>query len=84
VALSNRTGNPVVVYNDNPAATQVGAWTEWMIALQTFADQGINLTDVDRITIGIGTQGSTSTAGGAGKMFFDDIRLCRNIETDSE
>jgi hypothetical protein len=81
VALSNRTGNPAVVYNDNPAATQVGAWTEWAIALQTFADQGIDLTDIDRIAIGIGTQGNTTTAGGAGKMFFDDIRLYRPSET---
>ena len=57
------------------AATQIGAWTEWAIALQTFTDQGIDLTDVDRIAIGIGTRGNTTTAGGAGKMIFDDIRL---------
>jgi hypothetical protein len=84
VAISNSTGNPVVVYNDNAAATQAGAWTEWVIELKTFADQGIDLTDVDRIALGIGTQGNTSSPGGSGKMFFDDIRLCRNIETDSE
>jgi hypothetical protein len=80
VALYNRTGAPVVIYYDDPAATQIGAWTEWVIALQTFADQGIDLTDVDRIAIGIGIQGNTSTAGGAGKMFFDDIRLYRSSE----
>jgi hypothetical protein len=84
VALSNRTGNPAVVYNDNPAATQVGAWTEWVIVLQTFADQGINLSDVDRIAIGIGTKGNTTTPGGAGKMLFDDIRLYKPIEAAAE
>jgi hypothetical protein len=78
VALSNRTGNPAVVYNDNTSATQVGIWTEWVIELQIFADQGIDLMDVDRIALGIGTQGNLTTPGGSGKMFFDDIRLYRS------
>ncbi|HCO92506.1 MAG TPA: hypothetical protein DIU00_00905, partial [Phycisphaerales bacterium] len=78
VALSNRTGDPIAIYHDDPAATQTGTWTEWVIPLQSFADQGINLTDIDRIAIGVGTQGNITTPGGAGKMFFDDIRLYRS------
>jgi hypothetical protein len=78
VALSNQAGAPVVVYHDDPAATQLGAWTQWVIALQTFADQGIDLTDVTSIALGIGTQGNTTTPGGSGKMCFDDIRLYRS------
>jgi len=77
VALTNQTGGPVAAYYDDPAATQIGAWTEWVIPLQNFADQGINLTDVDKITIGVGTQGNMTTPGGAGKIFIDDIRLYR-------
>ncbi|MBA7656702.1 hypothetical protein ES703_64629 [subsurface metagenome] len=42
---------------------------------QDFADQGIDLTDVDNIAIGIGTKGDTTSLGGSGKMFFDEIRL---------
>jgi hypothetical protein len=84
IAVSNSAGNPVVVYNDNISATQLGIWTEWVINLQTFADQGIDLTDVDGIAIGVGTKGNLTNPGGSGKMFFDDIRLCRNIEADSE
>jgi hypothetical protein len=75
VAVSNSAGNPVVVIHDNPAAAQIDTWTEWVIPLQTFADQGINLTNVDRIAIGLGTKGNMTTAGGSGKMFIDDIRL---------
>jgi hypothetical protein len=75
VAVSNSTGEPVVVYHDNSAATQIGVWTEWVIDLQNFAGQGVDLTDVNSIAIGIGTQGNTTTPGGSGKMFFDDIRL---------
>jgi len=77
VALSNQTGDPVVMYYDDPAATQIRAWTEWVIPLQDIADQGVDLTDVDKIAIGIGTRGNTTTTGGAGKMFIDDIRLYR-------
>jgi hypothetical protein len=75
VALSNSTGNPAVVYHDDPAAATIDTWTEWVIPLQAFADQGIDLTDVDRIAIGLGTRGNMTTPGGSGKMYFDDIRL---------
>jgi hypothetical protein len=65
-----------VVYHDDPAVTQTGSWTEWVIDLQEFADQGVDLTNVDTITIGFGTKDSPA-AGGTGQMLFDDIRLYR-------
>ena len=77
VALANSAGNPVVVVHDNPDAALIDTWTEWVIPLQTFADQGINLSNVDRIAIGLGTKGNMTTPGGTGKMFIDDIRLYR-------
>ena len=63
--------------NDDPNAATTDVWTEWVIPLQTFADQGINLTNVDRIALGLGTRGNTTIPGGSGKMYFDDIRLYR-------
>ena len=75
VALSNTTGAPAVVVHDNPAAANIDTWTEWIIPLQAFADQGINLTNVDKIAIGFGTQGNMTIPGGSGKMYIDDIRL---------
>jgi hypothetical protein len=77
VSVTNSTGTPVVVYHDDPNATVIDTWTEWIIPLQIFADQGIDLTDVDRIAIGIGTRDNMTIPGGSGKMFFDDIRLFR-------
>jgi hypothetical protein len=78
VAVSNSTGTPAVVIHDDPAAAQTDTWTEWVIPLQAFADQGINLTDVDEIAIGLGTSGNLTIPGGSGKMYFDDIRLYRS------
>ena len=80
VAVANLTGEPVVVAHNDPAASLIGVWTEWIIPLQTFADQGIDLTDVDRIIIGVGTRGNLTTPGGTGKMFFDDVLLSRSIQ----
>jgi len=66
-----------VVIHDDPAASQIDTWTEWVIPLQAFADQGINLADVDKMIIGLGTKGNATIPGGSGKMYFDDIRLNR-------
>jgi len=77
VAVSNSAGQPAVVVHDDPAATNINTWTEWVIPLQAFADQGINLSNVDRIAIGLGTKGNMTIPGGSGKMYFDDIRLNR-------
>ena len=77
VSISNSAGSPVVVANENPDAATIDVWTEWVIPLQTFADQGINLTNVDKIAIGLGTKGNAAAAGGSGQMYIDDIRLYR-------
>jgi len=58
------------VDNDNPEAAQVFTWTEWNIPLQAFADQGVNLSNVSSITLGL-----RSVTGGTGMLYFDDIRL---------
>jgi hypothetical protein len=84
VAVSNSAGTPAVVIHDDLAATTIDTWTEWVIPLQAFADQGIVLTNVDRIVIGLGTQGNMTIPGGSGKMFFDDIRLYRPREATEE
>jgi hypothetical protein len=75
VAVSNATGAPAIVVNDDPDAATIDTWTEWVIPLQAFADQGVDLTNVDKIAIGLGTQGNTTVPGGSGKMYIDDIRL---------
>ena len=62
------------VDNDNPDAAQAASWTEWNTPLQAFADQGVNLANVNSITLGLGNR-SNPVAGGAGMMYFDDIRL---------
>ncbi|MHC4226842.1 MAG: discoidin domain-containing protein [Planctomycetota bacterium] len=77
VAIANSTGAPAVVYHDNTNAATTDVWTEWVIPLQMFADQGVNLTDIDSIAIGFGDKNNLQ-AGGSGTMFFDDIGVGRS------
>jgi hypothetical protein len=73
-----------IVYHDDPEASLINVWTEWRIDLQAFADQNVNLTNIDTIAIGIGTQSNVTTPGGLGKMYFDDIRLYRPTDASEE
>jgi len=66
-------GNAVLTHV-NPNAAQIEEWTEWNIDLQAFADQGVNLANVNTIAIGLGNKNNPQ-AGGSGQMYFDDIRL---------
>jgi hypothetical protein len=63
-----------VVNHDNPDAAQINEWTRWNIDLQAFADQGVNLANVNTIALGLGNRNNPQ-AGGSGTMYFDDIRL---------
>jgi len=77
VAVSNASGQPAVVVHPDPKAAQITTWTEWVIPLSAFSGKGINLTNVDKLAIGLGTRGNMTTSGGSGKMYIDDIRLYR-------
>ena len=63
-----------VVSHDNPNAAQIVTWTKWNIDLKAFADQGVNLANVNTIAIGLGNK-KNPVAGGSGKIYIDDIRL---------
>ncbi|MHC4368899.1 MAG: LamG domain-containing protein [Planctomycetota bacterium] len=63
-----------VVYHDDASATRMTGWNNWIIDLPDVT--GADLTNINTLSIGIGTKGSPA-AGGAGTMYFDDIRLVR-------
>ncbi|MHC4703482.1 MAG: LamG domain-containing protein, partial [Planctomycetota bacterium] len=69
-------GGTAVVYNEDPNLL-ADEWIQWVIPLQTLADEGVNLRSVTGIALGFGTRGDAATAGSSGVVFFDDIRLRR-------
>jgi hypothetical protein len=72
------------VYHDDPDAALTDAWTEWVIPLEKFAEQGTDLTGVNSIGIGLGDKDNPQQDGGSGNMFFDDILLylSRTVEPE--
>jgi L-ascorbate metabolism protein UlaG (beta-lactamase superfamily) len=80
VAIADGGGADAIVYHDDPNAAVTDTWTQWVVSLGQFADQGVDLADVDRIAIGLGDPGAPGQTGGSGKMYFDDIRLHRSQE----
>ncbi|MBN1804046.1 MAG: hypothetical protein JW837_02225 [Sedimentisphaerales bacterium] len=72
IALNGNT----FVEHDNPHAVLTSDWTEWRVDLTGFSDQGVNLGNVNTLTIGFGDKNNPK-AGGSGMVFFDDIQLQR-------
>jgi hypothetical protein len=64
-------GNPV--YHPDESATAIAIWEEWMIDLSEF---GTDLTNVNTLTIGVGTKGVADDHGN-GTVYIDDIRLIK-------
>jgi hypothetical protein len=64
-------GNARIDHDDPDAATLM-SWSEWNIPLQAFVDFGVNLSNINSITLGL-----SSVSGGTGTMYFDDIRLVK-------
>jgi hypothetical protein len=79
VAIANSSGEPATVYHDNVNAATIDVWTQWIIPLQEFADQGIILTDVDSISIGLGNRDNPQP-GGSGTLFIDNIGVGRSVK----
>jgi hypothetical protein len=75
VSAANSAGTPAIVANENADAAQTGLWTQWIIPLQALADQGLNLVNVDKIAIGLGSKSGLAAPGGSGTVYVDDIRL---------
>jgi hypothetical protein len=75
VSIADSKGIVVVVSHDDANAAQETSWTKWVIPLRELSDQGIDLTNVDTTTIGLGTKGAMTTPGGTGTVYVDDIAL---------
>jgi hypothetical protein len=76
-SIANTTGSAALVPYDDPGATTIRTWRQWRIPLQGFADQGISLSNVDKLAIGLGSESGMAAVGGSGTIYIDDIRLYR-------
>jgi len=75
--------NGTVITHDNPQAARASGWTQWDILLQDFADLGVDLTNINTMSIGFGNK-ANPVSGGSGYVLIDDIRLYRSLPVELE
>jgi hypothetical protein len=74
LTVGDGSGTAATVYHNDPDAALINTWTEWNVPLTDLSNQGVVLTNVDKIAIGFGGADNPQP-GGSGLMYFDDIRL---------
>ena len=67
-------GKSVTATHPDPAAANLGAWTEWKIPLSSLT--GVNLAKVKKMYIGVGNK-KAPVPDGSGRIFIDDIRVIK-------
>jgi hypothetical protein len=74
VGLEDNAGKVALVSHPDPKLVLAAKWTAWSIPLSDFA--GVNAAAIKKMYIGLGDR-QASAAGGAGRIYIDDIRLIR-------
>ncbi|MCP4251648.1 MAG: hypothetical protein GY778_31815, partial [bacterium] len=79
IGLADSAGRTGILVNEDPAASQVSAWTLWAVDLADFADQGVEIGAVKKIILGAGDRAAT-VPGGYGALYFDDIAIGNPVQ----
>ncbi len=79
VALQDSAGKLAVVSHPDKTVIATGIWQRWDIPSSQFTSAGLNLGSIKKMILGIGDR-SAPKAGGAGKLYIDDIQLTRAVK----
>jgi ankyrin repeat protein len=72
--IADSLGNVATIVNSEPDAAKKANWTQWTVTLSAASDAGVDLTAIRSMAIGAGNP-DAPTAGGAGLLLVDDIRI---------
>ena len=75
VAVTDSAGWSASVFHNDPRAVLTDKWSQWTIDLREFASRGVDLVDVESLSIGFGSGEMIPESGAAGLVFFDNIHL---------
>ncbi|MBN2313703.1 MAG: hypothetical protein JXM79_07215, partial [Sedimentisphaerales bacterium] len=79
VRLEDTTGKPGTVFHeDGQDAVLHSEWTQWAIPLEDFQTQGIDITTIKEIALGVGDKDNPQP-GGTGMLIVDDIHVVRRM-----
>ncbi len=79
VTIEDGSGRAETVTHPDEAAVGLDSWLPWEIPLSTFGSNGLDVTDVKKMYIGIGDRDNPSSTG-MGLLYIDDIQLGRSAE----
>jgi len=74
VEIADNFGHSETFVHEDPNICQAVMWQPWSIPLSHFADAGVNLGAVKKMTVGLGDP-INRTGSGAGIIYVDDIRI---------
>jgi hypothetical protein len=74
LAIEDASKHVVVIVYPDPAVVTTATWTAWKVPFSELA--GVNMAGVKKMYIGLGDR-DAPTQGGAGRIYFDDIRVIR-------
>lgn len=77
IKLEDSLGGSGIVQNPHRHAPQTESWVSWSVALQEFADAGVNLSAVSKISLQMGDgTNSGQPVNDIDTLFIDDLWLC--------
>ncbi|MHC4433355.1 MAG: hypothetical protein ACYTBS_16070, partial [Planctomycetota bacterium] len=82
VVIEDSAGRAALVRNADPDAVQVMEWRQWSIPLADLAAEGVNVTAVLRMSVGLGDPDSPQPDG-SGRIYLDDIHVIKSESTAS-
>ncbi len=76
VGIEDSAGKVAFVTHPDPAASTLGAWTEWTIPLSSFT--GVNPAKVKKMYLGVGDR-NNPVSDGTGRVYVDDMRITKGV-----
>ncbi len=76
VAVEDKAGHIGVISSTDSALVTARQWVQWKIPLADFTSAGVNVAALKKLYLGVGNR-SKSAAGGAGRIYIDDIRVIK-------
>jgi len=83
VAIEDSSGtSKAYEHPDNPNAVLLSGWQRWDIPFSVFSDAGVDLTSVQKLSIGVGDQ--AAPLNGTGMLYIDDVWLYSPLPTEPD
>ncbi len=75
LAIDDDAGHNARTEPDDKTMVTTARWNQWKIPIELFTNLGVDMTSVEKLTIGVYND---ETTGGTGTLYIDDIRVIKS------